>query len=80
MNNPEERNEIRCLCELMENPVGIDCDDPRIIWMADRLPGKQKGYRVTVWLDEGLKQTAWDSGVIFSEKANEAVIPVQLLR
>lgn len=80
MNNPEERYEIRCLCELMENPVGIDCDDPRIIWMADRLPGKQKGYRVTVGLDEGLDQTIWDSGVIFSETANEAVLHGQLLR
>ena len=80
MNNPEGRYEIRCLCELMEDPVGIDRDDPRITWMADRLPGKQKGYRVIVGLDEKTDQMIWDSGLIFDEKVNTAVLPGKILR
>lgn len=80
MNNPEGRYEIRCLCELMEDPVGIDRDDPRITWMADRLPGKQMGYRIAAGLDEDLEQIIWDSGVIPDEKENEAILPGKLLR
>ena len=80
MNNPEGRYEIRCLCELMEDPVGTDRDDPRITWMADRLPGKQKGYRVIVGLDEKTDQMIWDSGLIFDEKVNTAVLPGKILR
>lgn len=59
-----------CLCELMENPVGIDCIHPRFSWRSDAAADMQTGYRIRVSREEDLSQLVWDSRDVRSETNN----------
>lgn len=62
--------DIRCLCELMENPVGIDLTAPRFSWGSDVIFEKQKGYRIVVSDTKEFILPVWDSGYVESEENN----------
>lgn len=66
----KKQADIRCLCELMENPVGIDLAAPRFSWGSDTIYEKQKGYRIVVSDSEEFALPVWDSGYVESEESN----------
>ncbi len=62
-------------CEYLENPIGIDIKNPRLMWMMDdsRSGAKQKAYRIVVGTNRTEvnfgKGNIWDSGKITSNKS-----------
>lgn len=59
-------NQIACTCEMMDNPIGIDCPCPRFSWMSDTVYGQQKGYQLKVSECEAMEGLIWDSGYVDS--------------
>lgn len=66
----KEQTDIKCLCELMEDPVGIDTKMPRFSWGTFGICEKQKGYRIVVSDSAELIAPVWDSGYVESEESN----------
>lgn len=66
----EESRKVLCLCELMDEPAGIDCQTPRFSWGVNGTYGMQKAYRIRVALDKAFGACVWDSGYIESTNNN----------
>ncbi len=59
---------INCLCEMMEQPVGIDCLNPRFSWSIEPAPegAGQTAYRILVSGSKNMETPVWDSGMVRS--------------
>ena len=55
-------------CEYLDNPIGIDAQQPRFTWnLNDGRHGvKQESFRLVVATDPELKEIIWDSGQVDS--------------
>ncbi len=55
--------------EYLENPIGIDAQNPRLSWKleSDRQGVMQKSYQVTAALDSAFETIVWDSGMVQSD-------------
>ena len=75
--NPDQSGPENLKCEYLNNPIGIDATNPRLVWqMQVERPGAfQKTYQVFVGIDSaevaGGKGKVWESG-----KVSSSVFPV----
>lgn len=58
---------VTCLCQWMENPVGIEARNPRFSWYLNHVSGIQAAYRLEVSADAGFSMLMWDSGIVKSD-------------
>ncbi|QGQ95048.1 alpha-L-rhamnosidase [Paenibacillus psychroresistens] len=58
-------------CEYMENPIGIDVQNPRISWQiqSDVRSWLQAAYQIQVFTESDLKGLIWDSGKVESDQS-----------
>lgn len=68
---------INCFCELMDQPVGIDCPKPRFSWNLEPAPaaGEQSAYRIRVSESESMEILIWDTGRVCS--AQNLLVPYE---
>ena len=62
--------QIDCVCEMMEDPIGIDCPSPRFSWMSDSIVDQQKAYRLMVSQWKEMEFPVWDSGIVNSSQSH----------
>ncbi|WP_059102630.1 alpha-L-rhamnosidase [Shouchella shacheensis] len=65
------------LCEYMENPIGLDVDNPRISWQlrSDKRGTNQTAYQVQVATDKNYEEIVADSGKILSDHSVHVQLP-----